>query len=178
MSTRKLTFFDLAVKTIVVHTVTYFIIGLIAFTVFNYAVSYAEPGMAAFMRQTDDPIVALGPTLQPIRGVLFALAFFPLQEILFKRKNGWLVTWSLLVMLGIFSTFGPAPGSVEGLIYTTLPIRAQLSGGMLEVLAQSFALASLLYYWVNHPRVKWLNWVLGVLFVFALLLPLLGFLMT
>jgi drug/metabolite transporter (DMT)-like permease len=150
MQARKSAFFELTVKTIVVHTVTYFIIGLIAFTVFNYAVSYAEPGMAAFMRQTDDPIVALGPALQPFRGILFALAFFPLQETLFERKNGWLVTWSLLVILGIFSTFAPAPGSVEGLIYTTLPLRSQLSGG-------------LLYYWVNHPEVRWLNWMLGFL---------------
>jgi hypothetical protein len=174
MPARNRAFFELTVKTVVVHTVTYFIVGLIAFTIFDYSAKFAEPALAAFMRPTDDPIVALGPALQPIRGVLFALAFYPLWEPLFRRKNGWLVTWSLLVILGIFSTFAPAPGSVEGLIYTRLPFHSQLSGGLLEVLVQSFALAGLLYYWINHPQARWLNWVLGVLFAFAVLLPLLG----
>jgi hypothetical protein len=129
------------------------------------------------MRQLGDPLIALGPALQPIRGILFALAFYPLREILFARKNGWLIMWGLLAALGIFSTFGPAPGSVEGAIYTTLPLLDQfLSGGMLEILAQSFLFSTLLYYWVNHPEKRWLNWLLGILFGLVLLMSLLGYL--
>lgn len=178
MNQKSISLLGLTIKTVVVHTVTYFFVGLLAFVLFDYTARFADPSVRGFMRQTDDPIVALGPALQPIRGVLFALAFYPLREILFGRKNGWLNTWLLLVMLGIFSTFGPAPGSIEGLIYTTLPVREQLSGGLLEVLTQSFLLASVLYYWVNHPEKRWLNWVLGILFGLAVLLPLLGFLMA
>jgi hypothetical protein len=108
---------------------------------------------------------------------LFALAFYPLREILFQRKNGWLITWWLLVALGIFSTFGPAPGSVEGAIYTTLPILDQFfSGGMVEILTQSFLFSGLLYYWVNHPEKRWLNWLLGILFGLVLLMSLMGYL--
>lgn len=176
MQENQITLSSLTVKTIVVHTVTYFVVGLLAFTVFDYAASFAEPELRTYMRQTNDPIVALGPALQPIRGLLFALAFYPLRDILFGRKHGWLVTWWLLVSLGIFSTFGPAPGSVEGLIYTTLPIRDQLSGGLLEVLSQSLLLSAVLYYWVNHPEKRWLNWVMGVIFVLVILLPIMGFL--
>ena len=87
--------------------------------------------------------------------------FYLLRETLFGRKNGWLILWLLLVIVGIFSTFGPAPGSIEGLIYTTLPLRDQLSGGLLEVHTQSFLFAGLLYYWVNHPEKRWLSWALG-----------------
>ena len=122
--------------------------------------------------------MALGPALQPIRGILFALAFYPLREILFRRKNGWLVTWLLLVSLGIFSTFGPSPGSVEGMIYTSLPIRDHLSGGLLEVLSQSFLLSGILYYWVNHPEKRWLSWGMGIVFVLAVLMSFMGFLMA
>ena len=178
MKENEVTFWGLAVKASVVHTVTYFLVGMIAFTVFNYAASFAEPEMSTFMRQTDDRIVALGPALQPIRGILFALAFYPVREILFGRRNGWLATWLLLVSLGIFSTFGPAPGSLEGIIYTTLPIRDQLSGGLLEVLSQSFLLSGILYYWVNHPEKRWLNWVMAVVFVLAMLLSVMGFVLA
>ncbi len=34
--------------------------------------------------------------------------------------------------------------------------------------------SGLLYYWVNHPEKKWLNWVLGIFFVLALLMSALG----
>jgi len=172
------TFWGLTLKTIVVHTLTYFLAGAVAFTLFNYSAQFAKPEMATFMRPTNEPIVALGPALQPIRGLLFALVFFPLREILFGRKNGWLITWLMLVSIGILSTFGPAIGSVEGLIYTSLPLRDHFSGGTLEVLTQSFLLSAILFYWVNHPEKRWLNWVLGILFVLVILMSVMGFLMA
>ena len=144
MKENQITLLGLMLKAIVSHTITYFVVGLVAFSLFNYAEHLAQPEMNTWMRQTNDPIVALGPAFQPVRGILFALAFFPLREILFQRKNGWLVMWWLLVSLGILSTFAPASGSVEGIIYTTLPISNQFSGGMLEILTQSFLFSALL----------------------------------
>ncbi len=177
MKENQITLSGLTLKTIAVHTITYFVVGFVAYNVFNYASDFAQADMRTWMRQTDDPIVALGPALQFIRGILFALAFYPLREILFGRKNGWLVTWLLLVTLGILSTFGPAPGSVEGAIYTTLPLRGQfLSGGMLEILSQSFLLSGILYYWVNHPEKRWMNWLLGILLVLVIFMSLMGYL--
>ena len=177
MKDDQITLFSLTLKAIVAHTLTYFVVGLVASIVFNYAADFARPELQMYMRQLDDPIIALGPALQPIRGILFALAFYPLREILFKRRNGWLVTWWLLVALGILSTFGPASGSVEGAIYTTLPILDQFfSGGMLEILTQSFLFSVLLYHWVNHPEKRWLNWLLGILFLLVLFMALLGYL--
>jgi hypothetical protein len=168
----------LAFKTVVAHTITYFLVGLVAFTVLNYTELYARPEVAAYMRQTNEPIVALGPALQPIRGILFALVFYFLREPLFGRKHGWLIIWLMLVALGIFSTFGPAPASVEGLIYLKTPIQEQLSGGLLEILAQSFLFSVLLYYWVNHPEQRWLTWVLGIVFVLVISMSITGFFMA
>ena len=177
MKENQITLFGLTLKAIVAHTLTYFLVGLVASVVFNYSADFARPELRGYMRQLGDPIIALGPALQPLRGILFALAFYPLREILFKRQNGWLIMWWLLVALGILSTFGPASGSVEGAIYTTLPVVDQfLSGGMLEILTQSFLFSALLYHWVNHPEKRWLNWLLGILFALVLLMSALGYL--
>ena len=81
----------------------------------------------------------------------------------------------MLIALGILSTFGPVPGSMEGMVYTTAPIRSQITG-WLEIVPQAILLSALLCYWVNHPEKKWLNWVLGTLFFIAMALPVLGLL--
>ena len=174
---KQITLFGLTLKTIVVHTITYFIMGLLALTFLEYKTAFAEPITREYMRQVNEPIVALGPALQFIRGILFAAAFYPLREILFNRKNGWLITWLLLVSLGILSTFAAAPGSVEGLLYTKMSVGLQISGWM-EVMTQAFLLSATLYYWVNHPEQKWLTWVLGILYVIAVTFSILGFVMA
>jgi len=166
----------LSVKTIVVHTVTYTLMGLLASTLMNYEEKYALPWMVCWIRQFGDPLLTAGPLFQPIRGIIFALAFYPLRKVLFGKRNGWLVMWWLLVALGILSTFGPPPGSIEGMIYTVIPIASQLSG-YLEIVPQALLLSVGLCYWVNHPEKKWLNWVMGTAFVILIILPVLGVLM-
>jgi len=116
-----------------------------------------------------------GPLFQPIRGILFGLVFYLLRDAFFGGKNGWLTMWIVLVVVGIFSTFGPSPGSVEGLVYTTVPVSRQLVG-LIEVLVQSLLLSFVLFYWVNHPEKRWLTWVLVVGFILVLVLPALGLL--
>jgi hypothetical protein len=175
MNDNQVGFAGLAVKTAVVHTVTYFFMGFLAATFLNYAERFARPEMACWMRQLNDPLIMAGPLLQPLRGLIFALAFYPLREILFAKKNGWLVMGWLLVALGILSTFGPAPASLEGMIYTVIPILDQLTG-WLEVVPQALLLSAILFYWVNHPEKKWLNWVMGIIFFLIVLLPILGLL--
>lgn len=84
--------------------------------------------------------------------------------------------WVLLILLGIISTFGPAPGSIEGIVYTTLPMRGQVLG-LVAASLQSLLLSVVITYWMRHPDSRWLNWVLGVLFILVLLLPALGLLL-
>ena len=170
-------FLGLAARTIVVHTITYILMGMLASTLLGYAEAFATPWMACWMRQLDDPMVIAGPLFQPIRGLLFALAFYPLRDTLFGKRHGWLVSWWLLVALGVLSTFGPSPGSVEGMLYTIIPVSQQIMG-WLEVVPQALLLSAILFYWVNHPEKRWLNWLMGVIFVVMLLLPALGLLVT
>ena len=175
MNQSRPTIVEVILKTMVTHTVTYFIMGLIASTVLEYGRLYAETSLNLLMRQTSERLVMAGPLFQPIRGALFGVVFFLLRDTLFGRKNGWLVMWITLVVIGILSPFGPSPGSIEGMIYTTLPMELHLTG-LPEVLLQALILAALLFYWVNHPQKKWLNWVMGIVFVLMLLLPTLGLL--
>lgn len=168
-------FATLALKTIVVHSITYFVCGVLAFYGLDYAHKFAEPGVREVMRQTSEPIVMAGPLFQPIRGLLFAIAFYPIRSAIFGRKHGWLAMWLLLLVLGILNTFGPSSGSIEGMVYTTIPILSQISG-LSEVVSQSLLLSIILCYWVNHPDKRWLNWVLGVAFIITLVLPILGLL--
>jgi hypothetical protein len=62
------------------------------------------------------------------------------------------------------------------MIYTKLPFPSITS--YVEVVPQALLLAGILFYWVNHPEKKWLNWVLGASFVVIMLLPVLGFLVS
>lgn len=164
----------LAVKTMVCHSITYFIMGALAAYFLNYAavMSHPESGMRPFT----SPWIMAGPLLQPIRGLVFASVFFPLRQCLLGRKYGWLIMGWMLVALGILSTFGPASGSIEGMIYTPTPILGQLRGWW-EVVPQALLLSALLCYWVNHPGKKWLDWVLGVVFFVLMAGPIMGLLM-
>ena len=157
----------------VCHTITYFFMGALAAHFLQYAEEFAKPGSG--MRPLTDPMVMAGPLFQPLRGLIFASVFFPLREVLFGRRNGWLLIGWMLIAIGILGTFGPASGSLEGMIYTPVPILGQLRG-WLEVVPQALLLSALLYYWVNHPRLRWLNWTLGMVFVVLMALPVLGLL--
>src|SRR4051812_46757039 len=170
---RSLTLPVLTLKTVVVHTVTYFIAGLLAYTLGGYGKTFSQPPLSYLMRPTTDPLVMAGPLFQPIRGVIFASAFYPLRSVLFAERRGWLTLWWLLLALGVLSTFGPASGSVEGLVYTVIPPRAQILG-LWEVLLQSLLFSTILFYWVNHPGKRWLDWTLGIAFIFLMGLTLLG----
>lgn len=162
---------SLILKSSVAHTLTYFLMGILAFNFLNYEDSFVAGALANYMRATDSPWVAAGPGLQWIRGIIFALAFYPLREIFFGKKNGWLILGWVLTALGILSTFGAAPASIEGMIYTNYPTNFF---SYVEVVPQAFLFAGLLYYWVNHPEKKWLNWVLGVFFVLVVLVSVMG----
>jgi len=154
-------FLSLAAKTAVCHTITYFFMGLLASRFLNYAELFARP--CSGMRPITDPLVMAGPLFQPLRGVLFALVFFPFRERLFGHKHGWLLMGWMLIALGILGTFAAPAGSMEGFIYTTVPVLQQLRG-YLEIVPQALLLSALLCYWVNHPGKKWLTWLLSVVF--------------
>jgi len=166
---------DIILKSMVAHTVTYFVMGVLAFFVLGYDRLYAETDLKYLMRQTNERIVMAGPLFQPLRGVIFGVVFVLLRRSLFEQRRGWLRMWAVLVGLGILNTFGPAPSSIEGMIYTILPIRLQLIG-LPEVALQALLLSVVVSYWVAHPDKTWLRWVMGSAFCLVVALVTLGLL--
>ena len=161
-------FVSLAVKTVVCHTLTYMVMGALAYNLLNYAAVINNPNSG--MRPATSLWVLFGAPLQVFRGVLFASVFYPLRAQLFGRRNGWLVMAWMLIGIGILGTFAAPGGSLEGFIYTTMPTAGQLRG-YLEVVPQALLLSWLLCFWMNHARTKWLNWTLGILYALCVVLP-------
>jgi hypothetical protein len=109
-----------------------------------------------------------------IRGLIFSIVLWIYKDSFLFQKYGWLKLWGLLVGLSILSTTGPAPGSVEGMIYTKIPWVTQLKG-YLEVVPQTLLFSVFLYYWYRRPGKIW-NIVSITLIIILLFLCTMGLL--
>ena len=154
------------------HLVTYFITGVLAYTLLEYETLFQTGAFACLMRPISSRWVAAGPALQVIRGLIFAVALYPFQSVFLNGRQGWLKLWGLLVGLAIFSTAGAAPGSVEGMIYTKIPLGSQLIG-LPELLLQTLTFCLLVTAWHRHPHRAWAI-VMGGLMILGILLSLAG----
>ena len=172
MSSNTKSFWQFSWRVIACHVVSYFIFGLFFSLIFNYKDAYVNSILSSFMKPTTSPWVAIGPSLQIIRGFVFALVLWPMKDFFINNKKGWLTLWLLFVGLAILGTTGPVSSSIEGLIYTKIPVYYQLLG-LPEVLLQTFAFSYFLVYWYKHPKKVW-NIVMGICCVIILLMGLAG----
>lgn len=139
-------FWPFALRVIIAHTLTYFIFGMIMSNVFDYGEIFQREIIRDFMLPIDEHNVILGPFLQPLRGLIFALGLWPVRNLLVEKKRGWLVLWGLLVTIGILSTPAAAPCSIEGVLYTRLPLWYHLMG-LPEILLQTLVFSVWLVWW-------------------------------
>jgi hypothetical protein len=154
------------------HMVTYFVAGALAFYLADYETTFASEHLACYMLPTTSKWVSAGPLLQVFRGLAFALCLFPFRRVFLDEERGWLKLWGLLVGLAILSTAGPAPGSIEGMIYTKIPVLQQVRG-LHEVVGQTLVFSILLVLWYRKPRRAW-SIVMGVLTGLVALLSVAG----
>ena len=156
------------------HVISYFIMGLIASTLLDYKEAFENPPLSYFMRPTDSPWVVAGPMLQVIRGLVFSIVLWYFKDSFLFRKYGWLKLWGLIVGLSVLSTTGPAPGSIEGMIYTTIPWIDQFKG-YFEVIPQTLLFSIFLNCWYVKPKKAW-NIVSVALMMIIFFLCTMGFL--
>ncbi|MDR1155152.1 MAG: hypothetical protein LBL04_10590 [Bacteroidales bacterium] len=110
------------------HTIAYFLAGSVALVAFNYRELFATDIISTFMLSLDEPVVALGLSLQIFRGIIIALIMLPLRKVFFEEKHGLLKLGLIIIGFSLLSTIGPTSGSFEGYIFTKIPYMYQIWG--------------------------------------------------
>jgi hypothetical protein len=165
-------FIGFAGRMIVAHFLTYFFIGLLFYVsglnVLTYYEQHPHQLVNALFRETSSLLVMAGPLFQLLRGLIFALTLYPFRTVFLERKFGWLYLWGIFLALAILAPASAAPGSIEGFVYTNLPISFHLIY-LPEIILQTLAFAWLFVVWEKHP-VKKLTVPLVVVFFLILLM--------
>jgi hypothetical protein len=133
-------------RVIIAHILTYFVFGIIMSNIFDYGEIFKREIIRDYMLPMDEHNVILGPFLQPIRGLIFAIGLWPIRGLLIEKKRGWLILWGLLVTLGILSTPAASPGSIEGMLYSKIPMWYHLMGYP-EITLQTLVFSIWLVWW-------------------------------
>jgi hypothetical protein len=138
------------VKVTIAHAASYFVVGIVAATVFDYESLFAEPVISDYMRGFGSVALFVGPLVQVLRGLITALVLLPFRSVLATR-HGWLWLWLLLVGIGILSTSAAAPSSLEGVVYTKLPLWYHFIG-LPEMLVQTLIFSVLVWLVARYPQ--------------------------
>ena len=149
------------------HVITYFIAGILAFNLFNYAEVFVTGDMAVLMKPVDSPWVMAGTALNIFRGILFGIILWPFRTVILETKYGWLYLFGLFLGLAILGTSGPAPGSFEGMIYTNFPVLDQIIG-LRETVFQTLLFSLTVYFWYKYPKRIWT--ILSILIIVLLMM--------
>ncbi|MGE5376671.1 MAG: hypothetical protein ACM3XO_16565 [Bacteroidota bacterium] len=139
-------FLMFAIRVMIVHTITYFIFGILMSNVFDYGEIFKREIIRDYMIPMEEHNIVLGPFLQPLRGLIFAIGLWPFREVLIEKKRGWLYLWGLIVTMGILSTPSASPSSIEGVLYSKLPMWYHLMG-LPEILLQTLVFSIWLVWW-------------------------------
>lgn len=134
----------------VLHVVTYFVVGIVAAVAIDYGSLFEQPVVRDYMRAFGSVALFIGPVVQILRGLLIATVLLPFRSALATRL-GWLWLWLLLVGVGIVSTYAAAPSSIEGIVYTKLPLWYHAIG-LPEMLVQTLLFSVLTAFYVRHPK--------------------------
>lgn len=169
-------FWSILYRTIIAHTVTYFVTGVVASILLGYATRIIRPDVAPLIRKMTDPVLMASPLIQPFRAALLAIVFYLLRDVLFGNRKGWLIMWCTLVVIGILTPFSASWGGIEGMIFFNFPIWDHIVGWP-EVFTQTLLLSFILTYWLDHPKSKCLQVILWAGFILTMLLPIINLLL-
>lgn len=114
------------IKVTIAHFVSYLICGLIFSNIFNYEVLFQLDNVRYFMRDAYGTSSLIGPFVQILRGAIIGCILLILKDNVLKKKNSWLYLWIIFAGLGIICTPGAAPASIEGIVYSQLPLEFHL----------------------------------------------------
>ncbi|WP_338368852.1 hypothetical protein [Treponema bryantii] len=136
-----------------VHCLTYFICGVFFSNVLRYSWWWQQPVVCDYFRDFGGTANALGPFVQIIRGLLFAFVLLPFREFFKGRKYGWLFMWLLFLGIGIIGPMSSAPSSIEGMVYSKLPLAFHFVGWP-EIMIQTLLFCILVCRYINRIEEK------------------------
>lgn len=130
-----------------IHVITYILCGVFFSVIFDYSALFTTGNISYYMKPVEGFSVAIGPLVQVGRGLLFGIALLLIKDSFIEKKYGWLKLWFITFILGIINTPAPSPLSIEGLVYTKLPLYFHLQ------IAPEILLQTLLFsYFVAKPH--------------------------
>ncbi|HET7010940.1 MAG TPA: hypothetical protein VFI11_09215 [Anaerolineales bacterium] len=144
-------FLHFTIKVILVHLVTYLVFGLVMSNLLNYEELFQQEVIRDFMHPLGSRSL-LGVLFQPVRGLLFAVAVWPIRSAILETRHGWLRLWSIFMVFAILSTASAAPSSIEGMLYSKLPLGYHLIG-LPEIALQTLAFSYLLVWWDRRQSI-------------------------
>jgi hypothetical protein len=147
---RKFTAF--LVRTTLLHVLTYLIVGALSYR-FIARFLWEGPALLPGMRNIQDPAVRMMILpAQVVRGILIAVALFPIRTILMDSKRfGGLVIGSILLLIGSIAGIS---GQIEVWVYTTgFNLRLFLVH-LPEIIIQSILFGYLLLAWERRAAFK------------------------
>ncbi|MFO7923643.1 MAG: hypothetical protein R6U58_08115 [Bacteroidales bacterium] len=131
------------------HLVTYFAIGFV-FLAFQSALP--ESGRIAIdFYESFRPLGFMTIAGQILRGLAFALVFYPFYNVLFENPHGRLILFGALWGVALFGSVEPQPGSIEGIIYTTISFTEHLYV-LIAVAVQMLLFVWLFFKWETLSR--------------------------
>ncbi|MDE7140325.1 MAG: hypothetical protein K2O09_06195, partial [Treponemataceae bacterium] len=113
-------------KVTAAYVATYLVCGLIFARLFDYESLFAMGDMRYFMRDAYGTSGVIGPFVQVLRGAIIGCILLILKDTVLNKKLGWLYLWILFAGLGIVCAPAAAPVSIEGIVYSRLPLEFHL----------------------------------------------------
>ncbi len=154
-------FFGYSFKVIILHTMTYFIAGAMAYPLLTKDLYVGpNPVFAAFFRTQAEPALWAHVTTwfipaQILRGFLLSLAIYPFYSVLVSWaywKRFTAIT-GLYLLMGFWAAAVAAPGTIEGLVYMrpeiTFNIHLQVQP---EIIFQGLAFGAGLAAWLTYKQ--------------------------
>lgn len=134
------------VKVSLLQFVSYFVFGVFFSVLFNYQAIWGQPIISSYLKPFSSTWVKAGPLFQFGRGIIIGFILWFIIDFFHSVKFGWLKLWGVFAVIGIIATPMASPGSMEGVIFSQLPLWFHLI--MLpEVLLQTLMLSWLILFW-------------------------------
>jgi hypothetical protein len=114
------------IKVMIAHFISYLICGFVFANLFNYKELFELGNVQYYMKDAYGNSSLIGPFVQILRGGIIGAILLILKDNVLQKKHSWLYLWIIFAGLGIICTPAASPVSIEGIVYSQLPLEFHL----------------------------------------------------